>query len=719
MRPLVDLGVCVDDPSIAYAPDEGLVGRLVPAPGICDEVWQAMQINSSGLITSFTMVEGEGEEAFSFEQLVHGPNLADLCAEHDFTCIPFHPDEIWSIFVQVLTTVQDLRQSYGHCGLKLWQLLDIRPEMVFISSRGQVLLRPRRTKFPDEMTEALTFKDIGLLLLRVVNAGHDLSPNTELELTDEAYGRLLALPFGLGTYVIRLIEAPTVSLDIARILSLKHVRQVLGAIEQSCSLSQGEKDILFDTSLQDDPRTIAQLPLLAKRQNIHYKTALMSAAAQGEPFSDTLLYWEAGVQNRYGWTALMYAIASGNRDAASRLAVMEAGYVAGGRPGTGPIPIPSMGTSRHGAMLARTTALILSIQHQDYDLALYLSDFEGGDCDSVGYTALMYAIQHGQERIATKLIEKDGGTRAMDNNFALRLATLHGMRNICSRLLDREKNFGKLTGYTPLHRAIAVHDDETFLVAKYKYSTDADYEGLTPLMVAAIFDEGKYASTLLETEAVFESLLSRTTYSFGRDVTGSIATGSETGSEHENVGLTALDLALRHGSEGIVARVIVSRICGYFEMVDDLTDETTLICLVRYLLPELSERERALVEKGRLRELWFCAAETGNLVLLYLLREKYICKLDSDGQTALMRAALADKPESISFLQPEACHISTRGLTALMLAIISNKTTVVPLLAPLEAATRSGAQYHGGAGVTALELAVRYGRSAFLPLLAL
>ena len=174
------------------------------------------------------------------------------------------------------------------------------------------------------------------------------------------------------------------------------------------------------------------------------------------------------------------------------------------------------------------TALMLACERGRTEEGLELVNAEAGIRGPDGMTALMYAAMSNNKALVKALVEKEAGMETASEEFALHLAFISRAEDSISALLSHEKELLKKCKFTPLMKAVACYNINSFRVMQKSFAGRRDSFGYTALMFACIFNRKDAVEALLPEE-------------------GDIVLAN---------GVTPFILALRHGSTEAVNAII-------------------------------------------------------------------------------------------------------------------------------------------------------------------
>lgn len=739
-----------------------LLGYLKPLSIRLDSInlpIQSSKLNGDGILTSYSLVfNKEKKQVYSFEQYCHGVRLDQILCEHEFQGTHLTELDLWKIIVGVSLAIVRLIHNYKYNGIQLHAFFTFSEEQIYYDSCGHILYRPAYVPLKECATESNRIKAEQQSVARLGKFVQDLATQYCADTITRSSQLSILLNKMVGQESMRPSFAAICALENMG----EHIRTSLVEIgafnwdnftpETVLQRDAMENTPLFDALEVGDPSLVYREFRFLKKVNLKGRTALMHAACNQLSIPCYLLInSEACCQDSDGWTALMHSIECQHFALAELLLEREAGFVgrdtftgsdlsnsqlgssvqlsllgtrtaAVGREMT----IRLLGTSANlnsisGQVTGNITALILAVINYCYEMAKFLAPFEGGYQDRNGHSALMHALNRQDfcEETCKVLAVYDGGLISKKGEFGFRMAALQGKREICQFLIEKERNLGRLIGFTSLHYAIAVRDDKMFNCYLQKYGSSRDADGVTPLMLACIFNDVHYVKALLTPQS---------------NDTGHMDTPVEIIEAVMPVDsdkMTALDYAISRQSYE-AANVILEFLASYLNIPYPL-DNNGIISVFRCLEVTNAKIENLLryaVDNGLLQHLddpkqkrilspiWFKAVETYSHVAMFIMRNSYKKILNSNGKTALMEAAYRGDLVAVKLLSVEAMFISMQGLTALMYAIIQGHDDVVYHLAPLESSVYTDSSYHDGPGVSPLELALKHNMTKYIAVLS-
>lgn len=743
---------------------QSLVGYLKPCPTKLNSInlsIQSSKLNGEGILTSYSLVYNrEAKQVYSFEQYCHGVRLDQVLQEQEFLGTRLTELDLWELIVGVSLAIVKIIHNYEYNGIQLHAFFTFSEEQIYYDSYGRILYRPAYIPLGECASESNHIKAEQQSVARLGRFIQDLITRhcteaiactshlsillkkmTGQELSRPSFAAICALE-NMGEHIrSSLIEAGSFNWDNF-------------STESILQRDAMENTPLFDALETGDSVLVQRQLRFLRKVNLKGRTALMHAACNHLPIPDgcsMLLSAEACCQDCDGWTALMHAIDSQNLDLAQLLLEREAGFVGrdtslyhdlsssqlgssvqlsllGTRTATvgRDMTVRLLGSSANlnstsGQSNGNMTALILAVTNYCYEMVKFLAPLEGGYKDRNGYSALMHALDRKDfcEDVCKVLAIYDGGLISKSGKFAFKMAALQGRRELCQFLLEKERNLGRSRGFTSLHYAIAARDDKMFNCYLHKYGSSRDADGITPLMLACIFNDVHYVKALLTPQS---------------DAAGNITAPVEVIEALmpvDNDSMTALDHAVsRQSCEA--ANVILEFLANHLNIAFPL-DNNGIVSIFRCLEVNNVEIESLLhyaVDSGLLQYLddpkqkrvlspmWFKAVEACNHVAIFVMRNVYKRTINPNGKTALMEAAYGGDLNAVKLLSAEATFVSMQGLTALMYAIIQGHDDVVHYLAPLESSVYTSSSYHEGPGISPLELALKHNMTEYIAILS-
>lgn len=741
-----------------------LVGYLKPLSTRLDSINLSMQsskINGDGILTSYSLVfNKEKKQVYSFEQYCHGVRLDQILHENEFLGTHLTELDLWKIIVGVSLAIVKLIHNYKYNGIQLHSFFTFSEEQIYYDSCGHILYRPTYVPLKECSMESNRIKSEQQSIARLGMFIQGLISQYFADTITSSSHLFLLLNKMIGPENSRPSFAAICALESMG----EHIRSSLIEVgifnwdnftpQTVIQRDAMENTPLFDALDAGDPSLVYREFRFIKKTNLKGRTALMHVACNQLPIPEgchSLINIEACCQDSDGWTALMHAIEYQNFALAELLLEREAGFVGkdtfmgsdlsdsqlsssvqlsllGTRTATTgrDMTIRLLGTSANlnstsGQAMGNITALILAVINYRYEMVKFLAPLEGGYQDRNGYSALMHALSRQDfcKDTCKVLAVYDGGLVSKKGEFGFRMAALQGRREICQFLIEKERNLGRLIGFTSLHYAIAVRDDRIFNCYLHKYGSSRDTDGVTPLMLACIFDDAHYVKALLTQQP---NGIGHTDAPVGIiEVVMSI----------DRNNMTALDYAIARQSYK-AANVIVESLAQYLTVAYPL-DNSGIISMFRCLEVTNAGIESLVhyaVDNGLLQHLddpkqkrvlspvWFRAVDTYNHVAIFIMCNLYKKTLNSNGKTALMEAAYRGDLVAVKILSVEAMFISMQGLTALMYAILQGHDDVVYYLAPLESSVYTNSSYHDGPGISPLEIALKHNMTKYIAILS-
>ncbi|TNJ28254.1 Ankyrin repeat protein 2 [Giardia muris] len=442
-------------------------------------------------------------------------------------------------------------------------------------------------------------------------------------------------------------------------------------------------------------------------QDLNGMTALMLAARNGRTGFIPLLEKEIGMQDNWGGTALMWAAYYGKTDSV-RLLLCEAG-----KQSTKEFKITLNGKTV--TFLPGTTALMLAAYFNYPEVVELLLPCEQGLKDSEGHTANWYANNSswgGDFARVRELLENEGTIRlppppkealmllasAMTGDVegvrrnlshtryqdptgktALMLAAEKGRVN-CIPLLEREIEMRNNDGWTALMLAAynGNADCVKVLLSEAGKQTTSKlgsfFPGTTALMIAARRNHPEVVKLLLPYEQGL------------RDSKGRTAKWYADNSSEEKDFSQVRQLLKNEDTNRLSPPPKEALILSFFAMKGDVEGVRKYVSHAGY---QDSNGMTALMK----------AAMVGHSNCISIL-EREIGMRDNDGRTALMLVASNGKMDCAQILLPEAGKQTTKewdsfpsGMTALMIAAYFNHPDVVKLLLPYEQGMRNSEEH--------------------------
>ncbi|TNJ27505.1 Ankyrin repeat protein 2 [Giardia muris] len=461
------------------------------------------------------------------------------------------------------------------------------------------------------------------------------------------------------------------------------VAGVLEHIGQAGQRDGQQKTALMYAAMGGHLRCVELLiPHEAGLQDNQEWPAILFAARDGHPdVIRALLPFETGLTGEYGQTALMTAALNCHLDCAELL-LHDAGRVTTGRI----LSYPS-----------GTTALMIAASKHNTRIAELILPFEQGLRNSEGHSATWYMRRNGRRRSSSSDSSSDSGFSAGSNSSS-------------SGSHFRE---GSVRAPPPTASAqsliiAVVRQNEEDIHAHITEAGERKPDGSTALMTAAMTGYVRGVEILLDLEAGLQ----------------------------DNEGKLALDYAIMRGKFDC-AKLLLSTEAdvrdsqGHTAFDRHITKHNDVtIRLLTLLNAELSPLETAI-----LRNYDVCAAAlllqaegldvnpgcTSLMAGVIIDREDLVLKhlekvggQDNQGRTALMYAAIHNKPDLVHFFtKTEAGKVDNSGWTALMHAVKKDHVEVARLLL-----CEAGVQAFGDNGTTALILAAEKGNVELVTLLA-
>lgn len=412
-------------------------------------------------------------------------------------------------------------------------------------------------------------------------------------------------------------------------------------------------------------------------------TKLMKCAISNDVAEISNYLFQLGLTDVHGNTALMYAVRHRNRDATAAL-VCEA-------------------TIQN---LTGWSPLMVAAANGDADLVHELVEHSYGLLTRRKETALMVAVKGGSLPCVRLLAKAEAKKQDINGTTALMLAVILRNHPIAEVLMPFEAGMQDVNGMTALMIAAQLGDvDMVRLLANHEAtlqtnSSCIDGAGWTAMMYAAREGHCEVVAILAAHEGSMQLVTGRTALMISayahNDSCVELLCTIEREAQDEN-GFTALMYAInsKYDSSDFMTRMQVQR------------------CI------QLLLHEAHLSDYGDTTPLSL-AASVGNLDLIKLatsnlILRKQLVKVDSQGMTALMHAALQGHADCVkellkydkATLDNIVIHLSrerdANGMTALMYASCNNRASCVDILLPLECNMTSND------GSTALMLAAQEG----------
>lgn len=146
------------------------------------------------------------------------------------------------------------------------------------------------------------------------------------------------------------------------------------------------------------------------------------------------------------------------------------------------------------------TALMLACENGRTEEGLELVNAEAGIKGPDGMTALMYAAMNNNKILVKALVEKEAGMITESGEFALHLAFISRAEDSINVLLSYENELLKKCKFTPLMKAVACYNINSFKVMQKSFAGRTDSFGYTALMFACIFNRKDAVEALLPDE---------------------------------------------------------------------------------------------------------------------------------------------------------------------------------------------------------------------------
>lgn len=146
------------------------------------------------------------------------------------------------------------------------------------------------------------------------------------------------------------------------------------------------------------------------------------------------------------------------------------------------------------------TALMLACENGRTEEGLELVNAEAGIKGPDGMTALMYAAMNNNKTLVKALVEKEAGMMTDSGEFALHLAFIARAEDSINVLLSHENELLKKCKFTPLMKAVACYNINSFKVMQKSFAGRTDSFGYTALMFACIFNRKDAVEALLPDE---------------------------------------------------------------------------------------------------------------------------------------------------------------------------------------------------------------------------
>lgn len=410
---------------------------------------------------------------------------------------------------------------------------------------------------------------------------------------------------------------------------------------------------LMECAISNDIAGIANYLFQLGLTDRHGNTALMYAVRHRNHDATIALVCEATIQNLAGWTPLMVAAANGDADLVRELVEHSHGF----------------STRR------KETALMMAVKSGSILCVRLLTKAEARKQDTNGTTALMLAVMLGNYPLAEILMPFEAGIQDINGVTALMIAAQLGDSGMAHLLADRESML-------------------------QTNSSCIDGAGWTAMMYAAREGYSEIVSILASHESSMQMAAGRTALMISayshNDSCVELLCASEGEAQDEN-GFTALMYAInsKYNGSDTVAKAQIQR------------------CI------HLLLHEAHLSDYGELTPLSLAASvnnlDVMKLICSNLILRRQLTKVDSQGMTVLMHAALQGHTECVeellrydkTMLDNKPIHLSraqdAAGMTALMYASCNNRLSCVNVLLPVEC------NIEATDGSTALMLAAREG----------
>lgn len=452
-----------------------------------------------------------------------------------------------------------------------------------------------------------------------------------------------------------------------------------------------------------------------------------------------------GKYSPQGYTALMIAVIMQARQAVEILVAHEA---------------------RIQSTPSRQTALMLAVTSSLEDIALLLTEREGGLKTFTGKTALMYAAERNMVRLVDTLVDVEAGLKDLQLNTALMLAAISNSSEAAALLLPKEACLLNREGLTALMLAAQRNNIEALcVILPYESSIKSPAGGATALIHSVYCGNAEAVKVLARAEPGFRNQSNETGLEIARrqrrrDLV-SILEEHETFNRHEdgltplmvdairndvssverhikayeeslkaapatgvssqiglrdNYGKTALIHAVENSSMEVVALLVDyelgfrdhSGYCAiYYSLFAEQQLDDELFC-------RLFDVEKGILEDAGFTPLMMSVLMRNTTVALLQI-EHYATISTKDGYTALMLAAILGNVDMVELLCPleSGCQTNT-GYTALMFAVERNDLETVLIL--VESGKELGLQEK--TGWTALMMAAKNGYLKLAALLA-
>ncbi|EFO62043.1 Protein 21.1 [Giardia lamblia P15] len=415
---------------------------------------------------------------------------------------------------------------------------------------------------------------------------------------------------------------------------------------------------------------------------------------------------------------------------------------------------------------SRQTALMLAITLSLEDIALLLTEREGGLKTFTGKTALMYAAERNMIKLVDALINVEAGLKDLQLNTALMLAAISNSSDAAALLLPKEACLLNREGLTALMLAAQRNNVEALrIILPYESSIKSPTGGATALIHSVYCGNVEATKVLARAEPGFKTQSNETSLEIAyrqrrRDLV-SIIEEYETFTRHED-GLTPLMIdAIRNDALSIErhiqayeedlraspATTVSSQIglrdnygkTALIHAIENSSMEAVTLlagyelgfrdhsgyCAIYYSLFAEQQLDDELfcrlfdVEKGILEDAGFTPLMLSvlmrNTTVALLQVEHYATISTKDGYTALMLAAILGNIDMVKLLCPlESGYQTNTGYTALMFAVERNDLEIALILA--ENGRELGLQEK--TGWTALMMAAKNGYLKLAALLA-
>lgn len=257
----------------------------------------------------------------------------------------------------------------------------------------------------------------------------------------------------------------------------------------------------------------------------------MDAARTGRALPpESEIQHDAGRQDKYGWTALMYAAQNGHVQTVKRLASLEK-RIQDNSGRTALMHAVSSGMQEVAELLidyeanitdhTGRTALMFSAKQRRVSLCSLLAPSEAGLQDQNGWTALMHALDSRYDNLGQSLLDDDSGVEAEDickilapteagkadtnGMTALMIAAEAGNEHVCRLLIEKEAGQSTVTGLTAMMLAAQYGNHRIVRMLLAREAGLITHEGKTALMYAAEFGNFECCKLLLGGEGLIHT----------------------------------------------------------------------------------------------------------------------------------------------------------------------------------------------------------------------